>query len=168
MKNRTNSLILLGALLIVLLASCTTARGMENMQTAALPTNKAYADGKEIYFIHLEASDENAAQELTDMMDSPVFYVPSLAKIPKEALANVYSFQNGVEKQAGVFDNPPGTAGYTPLRLVNIVEWADGVKARELRSVADILSARDNGDLAIKQTNIVVNMPFVVWDGGMR
>jgi len=162
------SLVLLGALLLPLFIACTPAKGMDEMPTAALPVNKAFANGKEIYFVHLESSDENVAKQLTDMMDSPVFYVPSLAKAPAEALANVYSFRNGVERQVSVFDNPPGMDGYSPLRLLNIVVWADGVKARELKSVAEILSARDKGDLAIKPTGIVVNMPFVVWDGGMR
>ncbi len=168
MNHKKVSLIPLFALLYALLVACAQAKVADEMPTAALPVNKAFADGKEIYFVHLEASDENVAKQLTDMMDSPVFYVPSLAKTPAEALANVYSFKNGAERQANVFDNPPGTEGYTPLRLVNIVVWADGVKARELKSVAEILSARDAGELAIKPTGIVVNMPIVVWDGGKR
>ena len=168
MNHKKLSSILLFALLFALLVACGPVKGMGEMPTAELPVNKAFADGKEIYFVHLEASDDNAAKELTDMMDSPVFYVPSLAKMPAEALANVYSFKNGVERQVSVFDSPPGTDGYTPLRLVNIVVWADGVKAHELKSVAEIISAREAGELAITPTGIVVNMPFVVWDGGMR
>ncbi len=168
MNPKKLSLILLIALLFALLVACAPAKEMEEMPTAALPVNKAFADGKEIYFVHLEASDENVAKQLTGMMDSPVFYVPSLAKTPAEALANVYSFKNGVERQVSVFDSPPGTSGYSPLRQVNIVVWSDAVKARELKSVAEILSASDAGELAIKPTGIVVNMPFVVWDGGMR
>ena len=171
MNPKKLSLILLVALLLALLAACAPAKEMEEMEempTAALPVMKAFADGKEIYFVHLEASDENVAKQLTGMMDSPVFYVPSLAKTPAEALANVYSFKNGVEKQVSVFDSPPGTGGYTPLRQVNIVVWSDAAKRRELKSVAEILSASDAGELAIKPTGIVVNMPFVVWEGGMR
>ena len=168
MNYKKFSLILLGTLLLVTLAACAPAKEAEEMPTAALPVNKAYADGKEIYFVHLEASDEKVAKQLTDMMGSPVFYVPSLAKTPTEALANVYSFKNGAEGQASVFDNPPGTNGYSPLRQLNVVVWADGSKARELKSVAEILSAQEAGELAIKPTGIVVNMPFVVWDGGMR
>lgn len=168
MNYKKFSLVLLGMLLLAVIAGCAPAREAEEMPTAALPVNKAFADGKEIYFVHLEASDENAAQQMTEMMDSPTLYVPSLAKVPAEALANVYSFKNGVDGQVSVFDNPPNTDGYTPLRQLNVVIWADGVKARELKSAAEILSARDAGDLAIKPTGIVVNMPFVVWDGGMR
>ena len=168
MNYKKFSLVLPVMLLLAVIAGCAPAKGAEEMPTAALPVNKAFADGKEIYFVHLEASDENAAQQMTEMMDSPTLYVPSLAKVPVEALANVYSFKNGVDGQVSVFDNPPNTDGYTPLRHLSVVIWADGVKARELKSVAEILSARDAGELAIKPTGIVVNMPFVVWDGGMR
>ena len=168
MNYKKFSLALLGMLLFAVIAGCAPAREVEEMPTAALPVNKAFADGKEIYFVHLEASDENAAQQMTEMMNSPTLYVPSLAKVPVEALANVYSFKNGVDGQVSVFDNPPNTDGYTPLRQLNVVIWADGVKARELKSVAEILSARDAGELTVTPTGIVVNMPFITWDGGMR
>ena len=168
MNSRKLYSILLGILSLAILAGCAPAKGAEEMPTAALPVNKAFVDGKEIYFVHLEASDEKAAQQMTEMMMSPTLYVPSLAKVPVEALANVYSFKNGTEGQFSVFDNPPGTEGYTPLRQVNMVIWAEGKTPRVLKSVAEIAAAKDAGELAIKPTGIVVNMPFIVWDGGMR
>jgi hypothetical protein len=70
--------------------------------------------------------------------------------------------------QADVFDNPPGTTGYSPLRRVNVVTWVDPAKARMFTSVAEILSAKDAGEVTIAQPGVVVNMPFVVWDGGQR
>ncbi len=69
--------------------------------------------------------------------------MPSLADVPGELLANVYVFTNGIEGsgpfgfQADVFDNPPGTDGYTPLRRLNVISWGEGVTPRELTSVAD-------------------------------
>lgn len=168
MNRKTFSLILIGTLLLASLAACSPAKGAEKMETAPVPVNKGYAEGKEIYFVHLEASDENVAKQLTDMMESPVFYVPTLAKTPTEELAHAYSFKNGVEGQVSVFDNPPGTDGYSPLRELIVVAWTDAAKARELKSAADILAAKDAGELSIKPTGIVINMPFVVWDGGMR
>jgi len=141
---------------------------------AELPAGKAFADGKEIYFVHTEASDAGVAEMLTDMMKSPVMLVPSLANVPDESLANVYVFTNGVEGsgpfgfQADVFDNPPGSAGYTPLRRLNVITWADGVTAREITSAADVLAAETAGELTIEQPGVVINMPFVVWDGGQR
>lgn len=158
--------------LTLLLAAC--APQQSGPATAALPAGKAYAEGKEIYFVHTEASDPEVSETLTNMMESPVMHVPSLARIPDEALANVYVFTNGVGGsgpfgfQADVFDNPPGTEGYTPLRRLNVATWADGNTARELTSVADVLAAEAAGELAIEQPGVVINMPFVVWDGGKR
>ncbi len=83
-------------------------------------------------------------------------------------------FENGLAGkgplgfQADVFPNPPGTAGYTPLRSINVVKWADPAKARELKSAADVLAAQKAGEVTIAQPGVVVNMPFVVWDGGKR
>jgi hypothetical protein len=141
---------------------------------AELPAGKAYAEGKEIYFVHTEASDEGVSDTLTNMMQSPVFLVPSLANVPEESLAEVYVFTNGVAGsgpfgfQPDVFDNPPGTEGYSPLRRLNVVTWAAGASARELTSAPEVLDARDAGELAIEQPGVVINMPFVVWDGGQR
>jgi len=164
--------ILILVLLVSLLAACAPKK--EEMPTAVLPAGMAFAEGKEIFFVHTEASDEGVAKLLSDMMTSPVLYVPALAKTPDEALANVYVFDNGLEGmgpfgfQADVFDNPPGTTGYSPLRRINVVTWADPAKARMLTSVAEIMSAKDAGEVTIAQPGVVVNMPFVVWDGGKR
>lgn len=163
---------LFAVLLVVVLAACAPAA--EQMPTAVLPAGKAFAEGKEIYFVHTEASNSDIATLLTDMMSSPVLYVPSLAQTPAELLANVYVFDNGIEGsgplgfQEDVFDNPPGTDGYTPLRRLNVVTWADPAKARLLTSLADIQAAEAAGEVTIAQPGVVINMPFVVWDGGKR
>lgn len=164
-------LIILAAVMLTLAACAPQAA---EMPKAELPAGKAWADGKEIFFVHTEASDADVAQLLTDMMTSPVLHVPSLADVPADLLADVYVFDNGLEGmgpfgfQADVFDNPPGTPGYSPLRRVNVVTWADPAQAREFTSVDEILSAQDAGEVTIAQPGVVVNMPFVVWDGGQR
>lgn len=171
---RINKLFLVIASLLLAswLAAC--APKAAEMPTVVLPAGMAYVDGREIYFVHTETSDADVAKLLTDMMDSPVLHVPSLANAPEEALANVYVFDNGLEGmgpfgyQSDVFDNPPGTAGYSPLRRINVVTWADPAQARELKSVAEIEAAVAAGEVTLAQPGVVVNMPFVVWDGGKR
>ena len=79
---------------VTVLSAC--AAQTAQIPTAALPAGKAWAEGKEIYFVHTEASDAGIAEKLTNMMKSPVFHVPSLAKTPAEGLAPVYVFENGV------------------------------------------------------------------------
>lgn len=164
-------ILLLGALALILAACAPQAA---EMPKAELPAGKAWADGKEIYFVHTEASDAGVAEKLTNMMESPVMLVPSLANVPDESLANVYVFTNGIEGmgpfgfQADVFDNPPGTDGYTPLRRLNVVTWVDASNARELTHVDDVLAAEAAGEVTIELPGVVINMPFVVWDGGQR
>ena len=169
--NFSRSLILV-LVLSVFLAACAPAQS--GPATAELPAGKAYADGKEIYFVHTEVSDADIAALLTTMMDSPVLEVPGLADVPDSALANVFVFDNGLGGmgplgfQADVFDNPPGSEGYSPLRKLSVVTWVDPAKAREMKSVADILQAEQAGEVTIAQPGVVINMPFVVWDGGKR
>ena len=160
------------ALAALVATGCTPNTGQ--IPTAALPVGKAWAEGKEIFFVHTEASDADVAGKLTNMMKSPVLFVPALAKMPADALAQVYVFTNGLAGkgpfgfQSDVFPNPPGTDGYSPLRNINAVTWADPAKARELKSAAEVMAAKDAGEVTIEQPGVVVNMPFVVWDGGKR
>lgn len=174
-KNSYRYLLPLALLALVLaLTACNTAGSAAVGDTAVLPAGKAYAEGKEIYFSHTEASDPAIADMLTDMMKSPVLLVPSLAQVPEAALANVYVFENGISGkgplgfQPDVFDNPPGSEGYTPLRQIILVKWVDDVTARELKSAAEVLQAETAGELTTNKPGVVVNMPFMVWDGGKR
>ncbi len=192
MNTRHRKLYWLGLSLIVLisLAGCASAAapapaptasmgmnsgtGMDMKAPAAVPAGKAYAEGQEIFFMHTEVSDEGVAKILTDMMSSPVLVVPSLAKASDEMLANVYVFKNGLKGmgplgfQPDVFDNPPGTAGYRPLRRLILVSWQDAPAARELKSLAEVQAALDKGELTAEQPGVVINMPFVTWPGGKR
>lgn len=160
-------------LLVLFLAAC-SPQGQEKIPTVILPAGMAYAEGKEIYFVHTEASDPEVAQLLSDMMSSPVLLVPSLAETPESALAEVYVFDNGLAGegplgfQPDVFNHPPGAEGYSPLRRLNVVTWADASLARLLKSEMEIMAALAADQLAIAQPGVVINMPFVVWDGGKR
>lgn len=145
------------------------------LNPVGVPPVKAYTEGREIRFIHTEASDPKVAELLTGMMKSPVLTVPSLARAPEEMLAAVYVFKNGVRKgegpfkfQADVFDRPPGTDGHSPLRAVNLVKWTNEAAARELRSAAEVKEAEAKGELTIERPGVVVNMPFLTWPGGRR
>lgn len=165
---------LLGMVLLSVLLSACNAQAQATGSFATVPAGKAYSEGKEIFFTHTEASDPAIAEKLTNMMKSPVLLVPSLANVPAESLADVYVFENGVAGkgplgfQPDVFNNPPGSEGYSPLRQIILVKWADGAQAAELKSAADVLQAEADGKLTTSKTGVVVNMPFIVWDGGKR
>ncbi|NPV76309.1 MAG: hypothetical protein HPY59_08015 [Anaerolineae bacterium] len=166
--------IVIGTILLTgALAACSSEGKME-VKFAEIPVGMAYAGGEEIYFMHTEASDPDVAALLTKMMDSPVLEVPALAQAPDALLANVYVFENGLKGmgplgfQPDVFDQPPGSAGYSPLRRLNIVTWGDNGKARLLKSADEVLTAEKAGELRITQPGVVINMPFVTWPGGKR
>lgn len=144
------------------------------LNPVGIPPVKAYTEGKEIRFIHTEASDLKVAELLTKMMGSPVLVVPSLTKAPEAMVANVYVFKNGVRGegpfgfQPDVFDSPPGSRSYTPLRRVVLATWKNENEARELRSAAELEQAVTKGQLAIEQPGVIVNMPLLTWPGGRR
>ncbi|MEI8132044.1 MAG: hypothetical protein WCG34_06390 [Leptolinea sp.] len=155
------------------LAAC-SGQQVSGPTFASIPAGRAYSEGKEIFFSHTEVSDPAVADKLSAMMKSPVLLVPSLAKVPDELTAPVYVFENGIAGkgplgfQPDVFSNPPGTDGYTPLRKIMFVKWAAGVAARELKAAGEILEAEKKGELSLQKSDVVVNMPFMVWDNGKR
>lgn len=142
---------------------------------AHLPTVLGYAEGEEVFFVHPETSDSRVAEMLTDMMGgSPVLVVPALAEVPDTALATVYVFTNGIEGdgplgyQPDVFDNPPGTPAYSPLRAIHRVTWNQPAEARLLKSAVDVVAAQEAGEVTIEASDVVVNMPMLRWPGGDR
>lgn len=139
-----------------------------------VPPVDGYLEGQRIRFIHTEASDPEVVRLLTRMKGSPVLLVPGLAKAPPEMLGKVYVFTNGVpgdgpfKFQPDVFDSPPGTARYSPLRALHLVAWKNAGEARELKSAAEVAEAIGRGALDVKQSGVVVNMPLITWPGGNR
>jgi hypothetical protein len=134
-----------------------------------VPPVDGFMEGQRIRFIHTEVSDAEVAKLLTQMKGSPVLTVPSLAKAPRELLANVYVFTNGVagegpfKFQPDVFDSPPGQAGYTPLRALVLVSWKRPETARELKSAEQVKQALAQGEIELKEPGVVINMPMITW-----
>ena len=142
-----------------------------------IPPVAGYAAGEPIFFIHTEVSDPELGQIMTDMMGSPVPVVPALANAPEDMLATVYAFANGLQPdgprgplgyQPDVFDHPPGTDGYTPLRRIMILTWGNGATPRLLKSATDVTTALQADELSAEEPGIVANMPFITWPGGQR
>lgn len=162
------------AWLAVIVAAVFTGYAVAYAMKPAVPLVRGYAEGREILFQHTEVSDPEVAELLTDMMKSPVLVVPSLAQAPEALLARVWVFRNGVRGdgpfrfQPDVFDAPPGTAGYRPLRAVHLVSWKDERSARLLRSAGEVLAAERAGEVTIERPGVVANMPLVTWPGGKR
>ncbi len=138
------------------------------------PPVKGFAKGQEISFIHTEASDPQVASMLTRMMGPKVLVVPTFKEIPSRLLATVFVFRNGVKGegpfgfQPDVFDAVPGEPTYTPLRRITFVVWRQDASPIILGSIEDVQRAQARGQVALTQTDVVVNMPFLTWPGGQR
>jgi hypothetical protein len=158
----------------VIVAALFTGYAVAYALKPAVPNVKGYLDGQDILFQHTEVSDPKVAELLSEMMRSPVLVVPALAQAPPGLLATVYVFRNGVRGggpftyQPDVFDNPPGSDGYRPLRTVALVTWKNEGTARLLRSAAEVLAADAAGEVTIERPGVVANMPLVTWPGGSR
>jgi hypothetical protein len=137
-----------------------------------LPLIKGYVNGHEVFYITTEASDKNVANHLTSLSNSRVVYTPSLKLTPEDALSTIYEFKNGVKGigpqgfQPNVADSQPGEPAYSPLWRIQLVEWKPNTTAVELKSQSDIIKAQKDGKLTITPTDIIVNCPFVKWNGG--
>jgi len=137
-----------------------------------LPLTRGFVNGNEVFYISTEASDAGLADHLTNITGSRVVFAPSLARTPPTSLANIYAFENGIEGQGplgfqpNVADSQPGDDQYSPLWRIILVKWSEGVTPTELKSEQEILAAQEAGKLAISVTTMVVNCPFVQWEGG--
>jgi hypothetical protein len=137
-----------------------------------IPLLKGYENGNEIYFIATDVSAEKTATFATNLTGFKVNFAPALAQTPDSARAQAYAFTNGVSGdgpfgfQIPVVNTKPGDEGYSPLWQVNEVTWNDNATARELKSVQEITTAEQNGELSINDMDIVVNHPAIQWQNG--
>ncbi|OGK81304.1 MAG: hypothetical protein A2X51_02635 [Candidatus Rokubacteria bacterium GWC2_70_24] len=158
----------------VIVASLVTGYAVAYALKPAVPNITGYLEGQEILFQHTEVSDPKVAELLSEMVSSPVLVVPALAQAPPSLLANVFVFKNGVrgggpfKYQPDVFDNPPGSEGYRPLRALALVTWKNEQAARVLKSEREVKAAEQAGEVVIERPGVVVNMPLVTWPGGRR
>lgn len=137
-----------------------------------IPLTRAFENGNDIYLVATDASDAELAEQLTDITGFKVNAAPVLAQTPEEARGQVYVFRNGVEGsgprgfQPAVVNAKPGDEGYSPLMQLYYVDWSSGSNPAELRSVEEIREAESDGQLAVAETDAVVNHPAVMWEGG--
>jgi hypothetical protein len=132
-----------------------------------MPISKGYVDGNIAYFIATDASDKQAVSSITNDTGYPINYAPLLSKTPETMRGQGYVFLNGVQGesprgfQLPVANAAPGDEDYSPIWQTNYVKWNDNATARELKSIEEIMTAQQNGELSITETNIIVNSPAV-------
>jgi hypothetical protein len=116
-------------------------------------------DGKDVYFIRTDTSDESFAA------DQGLVWAPRLASLAgSPAIGDLYLVENGVPDQAAILSAEPGRDDYTPAWQVHRVTWTGAPEP--LASVADVERALGAGAADVEQTDIVVNGPVVKWTSG--
>ena len=137
-----------------------------------IPLMKGYENGNEVYFIATDASDNQTATQIANETGFKVNFAPIIAKTPEAARGQAYIFTNGIPGQGPfgfqlpVLNAKPGDQGYSPLLQLNMVEWNQGVAAKEIKSVQDIMASQQNGSLTVTKTDTIVNHPAIKWEGG--
>ena len=146
----------------------------ETPKTASIeiPLSKGYVDGKIAYFIATDASDEQAVKSIMNNTGFKINYAPILAQIPESQRGQGYLFLNGIKGEAPngfqlpVANAVPGDEDYSPIWESNFVRWNDNATAKELKSVEEVLSAQNSGELTVTETDIIVNSPAVNYTSG--
>jgi hypothetical protein len=146
----------------------------ETLKTASIeiPLSKGYVDGKIAYFIATDASDEQAVKSIMNNTGFAINYAPILAQIPESQRGQGYLFLNGIKGEAPngfqlpVANAVPGDEDYSPIWESNFVKWNDNATAKELKSVEEVLSAQNSGELTVTETDIIVNSPAVNYTSG--
>lgn len=146
----------------------------ETPKTASIeiPLSKGYVDGKIAYFIATDASDEQAVKSIMNNTGFTINYAPIIAQIPESQRGQGYLFLNGIKGEAPngfqlpVANAVPGDEDYSPIWESNFVKWNDNATAKELKSVEEVLSAQNSGELTVTETDIIVNSPVVNYTSG--
>lgn len=152
------------ALASVLVAGCASPLFDVGKSETVLPLSKAWFEGQIVEYITTDISD----REMATMMGAN--YVPRLRDVlasqPRTSLVErVYKFVNN--DQISIFQSAPTPTGpdnkdksYTPLWRVSEVRWLVRPESRVLKSEEELLAAKERGDVAIVDTDIVVNCPI--------
>ena len=153
----------------------------ETMQAAedeyeTIPVIDAYYEGEKMWFIHTDVSDEKMAQMLTMMVGYRTIHVPRLGEISEEKVGKFYVFTNGIDQkdakpwgggplgyQIDIFESVPGDEGYMPLRSPQLVTWKETATPRILKSLEELRQAEESGELTIRPSGVIVNVPVVRW-----
>ena len=140
---------------------------------AKIPLNTGLYNGEELLYIITDTNGAEHAKLISEKQNWKVELAPPLSNTPKDALADVYMFTNGIAGdgihgyQHEVFSNTPAqTEEYSALRLVSHVKWKTGQNPEVLDSVEKILEAKEGGRVTIEETEAIINMPQIKWPEG--
>ena len=141
--------------------------------SVTIPMHQGYFEGDTVFFIITDASDQYHADIISENQNWSIHAASSLKDFPFSSLSPIYMFTNGVKGngilgfQNEVFTNTPTqselySAFVKPIR----VTWNSDSTPQVLDSEDKILSAIATGDVFLTETDLVLNMPQIVWPEG--
>ena len=140
---------------------------------AKIPIHQGFYDGKEVYYIITDSSDQKHADAISQSQKWKVELAPLLKNASDSALSKTYMFTNGVngdgvhKYQGEVFTSTPAQPDvYSALTSHVHVTWKDGTAPRLLNSEKAILDAEKKGEIILSPVDVVINMPQIVWPDG--
>lgn len=140
---------------------------------AIIPMHLGMYNDESIYYIITDTNDETYAELITEKQSWKAELAPPLTNTPNSALDDVYVFKNGIfgtgihGYQNELFASTPTQIDqYSALRTVIEVSWKSGQKAEVLESVESIKKAEEAGRINLEKTDVIINMPQIVWPNG--
>ena len=140
---------------------------------ATIPLHKGIYNSSSVFYIITDSSDKELGKKITEKQGWKVELAPPIAKSPKIALQTIFVFTNGITSgglygyQSDVFSYTPAQKlEYSPLGLVAEVTWKTGQNKKIFESVEEILEAEEGGRIEIKETDMVINTPQIIWPDG--
>lgn len=140
---------------------------------AKIPLHKGFYNGEPLYYIITDSDDKDLAKQISEKQQWKVEYAPPLNNTAKEVVKKVYAFTDGVSGdgifrfQPEVFSNTPAQVNdYSAIRSIVKASWKIGQNPSVLDSEEKILKAAEDGRIKLKETNLILNMPQIVWPEG--
>jgi hypothetical protein len=140
---------------------------------AIIPMHKGIFNSSSVFFIITDSSDQALANKITEKQGWKVELAPPLANTPKTAIQKIFVFTNGISGggiygyQSDVFSKTPAQESeYSPLSSVVEVSWKTGQNKIIFESMEEILEAKEESRIELRETDIVINTPQIIWPKG--
>ena len=137
-----------------------------------IPMHKGIFNSNSTFYIITDSGDKDFAEQITKKQNWKVELAPPLGNITESALQKIFVFTNGITGdgiygfQADVFSSTPQELEYSPLSSVVEVTWKQGQNKIIFESAEEILEANEGGRIELKDTDIVINTPQIIWPEG--
>ena len=140
---------------------------------ATIPMHKGIYNSSSVFYIITDSSDQELGNKITEKQGWKVELAPPMAKTPEIALQKIFVFTNGIAGdglygyQSDVFSNTPNQESkYSPLSSIVEVTWKPGQNKKIFESIEEILEAVEGSRIEIKETDLVINTPQIIWPEG--